>query len=121
MKRINSGRSAMIRVILVDDHELVRAGIRLMIQDANDIEVVGEAENGEEAIHLVQQLHPDVVLMDISMPGLGGFGACMRLLQGTLSIEVKILVISSHKDATIPSRLLGLGVLGYLSKDVGAE
>lgn len=109
----------MIKVILADDHELVRAGIRLMLQDASDIEVVGEAGSGEEAIKLVQQLQPDLVLMDISMPGLGGFGASIRLLQGTFA--VKVLIISSHKDHVIPARLLQLGASGYLSKEISAE
>lgn len=109
----------MIKVLIADDHEIVRAGIKLMLKDAADIEIVGEASSGEEAVQLVQKLKPDVALMDISMPGIGGLGASIRLLQG--STPVKVLIISSHKDHVIPARLLQLGAAGYLSKEVTPE
>ena len=104
----------MISVLLVDDHELVRTGIESLLNDAEDITVVGVAKSGEEAINVVVALSPDVVLMDVNMPGIGGVEACRRILQQ--NAEVKIIAVSVHNDGPIPHQLLKLGVLGFISK-----
>lgn len=104
----------MISVLLVDDHELVRTGIESLLNDAEDITVVGAAKSGEEAVDVVVSLAPDVVLMDINMPGIGGVEACRRILQQ--NVKVKIIALSVHNDGPIPHQLLKLGVLGFISK-----
>ncbi len=104
----------MIKVLLVDDHELVRACIRLLLQDIENIEVVGEAKSGEEALGATKELKPDVVLLDLNMPGMGGFEAITRLLR--IKPSPKILILSAHVEPLVPLRLLKLGAAGYLSK-----
>ncbi len=104
----------MIRILLVDDHAVVRTGIKLMLKDALDIEVIGEAPNGEDAIQLARELKPDVVLMDINMPGIGGLEATLRILRNDTSI--KVLIISTHDDDILPARFMSLGASGYLNK-----
>ena len=105
----------MIKVLLVDDHELVRTGIN----DSKGIEVVGEAETGEDAIRLGKELKPQVVLMDVNMPGIGGLEATRKLLQ--YDPEIKVIVVTVHAEAPFPTRLLEAGATGYLSKDCGFE
>lgn len=104
----------MISVLLVDDHELVRTGIEALLNAAEDIIVVGVAKSGEEAVHAVENLSPDVVLMDVNMPGIGGVEASRRILQH--DPDVKIVALSVHNDGPIPQQLLKLGVLGFISK-----
>ncbi|HVV69739.1 MAG TPA: response regulator [Gammaproteobacteria bacterium] len=109
----------MIRVLLVDDHELVRTAFKLMLNDAQDFEIIGEAENGEDAIRLTRELSPDVIIMDLNMPGIGGFEAIARLLRS--NPLTKILIVSARVDGLIPARLIEMGVAGYLSKQASAE
>lgn len=104
----------MINVLLVDDHELVRTGIEALLNDVDDITVVGVAKSGEEAIDAVTALSPSVVMMDINMPGIGGVEACRRILQQDAG--VKIIAVSVHNDGPIPHQLLKLGVLSFVSK-----
>jgi two-component system invasion response regulator UvrY len=104
----------MINVLLVDDHELVRTGIEALLNDIEDINVVGVAKSGEEAINAVVALSPSVVMMDVNMPGIGGVEACRRILQN--DAEVRIIAVSVHNDGPIPHQLLKLGVLGFVSK-----
>jgi two-component system invasion response regulator UvrY len=103
-----------IRVLLVDDHELVRTGIRRLLEDFDDIEIIAEAENGEEAINLVRQDKPDVILMDVNMPGIGGLEATRKLLQ--IHDDMKIIVVTMHVEEPFPTRLLKAGATGYLTK-----
>ncbi len=104
----------MISVLLVDDHELVRTGIEGLLNDVDDITVIGMAKSGEEAVDAVVALSPDVVLMDVNMPGIGGVEACRRILQ--LNPEIKIIAVSVLNDGPIPHQLLRLGVLSFISK-----
>jgi two-component system invasion response regulator UvrY len=104
----------MINVLLVDDHELVRTGIEALLNDIDDINVIGVAKSGEEAIDAVIALSPSVVMMDVNMPGIGGVEACRRILQNDAG--VKIIAVSVHNDGPIPHQLLKLGVLGFVSK-----
>ncbi|MGA9853389.1 MAG: UvrY/SirA/GacA family response regulator transcription factor [Gammaproteobacteria bacterium] len=109
----------MIRVLLVDDHKLVRTGIRLILEDTPDVRIAGEAESGEAAIPLCRELKPDVVLMDVSMPGIGGLEATRKLL--TRNPAVKVIVVSVHATEPYPLRLMEAGAHGYLTKDCAAE
>lgn len=103
----------MIRVMLVDDHVLVRMGFRMLLGDAA-IEVAAECDNGEQACQTYPQVKPDVVVMDLSMPGMGGLEALRRLLAADAG--VRVLVLSAHEDTAHPRRALKAGALGYLAK-----
>lgn len=109
----------MIQVLLVDDHKLVRTGIRLILEDTPDVRVAGEAESGEVAIELSRTLDVDLVLMDVSMPGIGGLEATRRLL--ARNPAVKVIVVSVHATEPYPLRLMEAGAHGYLTKDCAAE
>ncbi|WP_420466635.1 response regulator [Panacagrimonas sp.] len=110
---------ARIRVMLVDDHAVVRMGFRMLLSDTPDIEVVAEAENGEQAQQLCAQALPDVVVMDLSMPGIGGLESIARLTARYPGL--RILVLSAHEDTIHPKRALKAGAAGYLSKRSAAE
>jgi Response regulator containing a CheY-like receiver domain and an HTH DNA-binding domain len=103
-----------ISVMLVDDHAVVRMGFKLLLQEAADIEVIAEAATGEEALKQYGEVTPDVIVLDISMPGMGGLETVQRLLAKDLS--AKILILSAHEDSVHPRRLLKAGARGYLSK-----
>jgi two-component system invasion response regulator UvrY len=109
----------MIKVTIVDDHELVRTGIIRILKDEPDLEVVAEASSGEEAIQLVKQYKPDVVLMDVNMPGIGGFEATRKLIQ--MYPDLKVIVVTIHVDDPFPSRMLQAGAMGYLTKGCGVD
>ena len=108
-----------INVILADDHAVVRMGFRLLLQDTKDITVVGEAESGEEVIKLLNTLTADIIVMDLSMPGIGGLETISRIVSKDKS--PKILILSAHEDAIHPKRSLKAGANGYLSKRGAAE
>lgn len=105
----------MIRVLLVDDHRLVRASLRRVLDDADGVEVVGEAASGEDAVAAVRAGAPDVVLMDVNMPGIGGLEATRKL--HAIAPAVRIIVVSAHTDDPYPRRMLAAGASGYLTKD----
>ncbi|WP_290647683.1 UvrY/SirA/GacA family response regulator transcription factor [Aquisalimonas sp.] len=106
-------------VVLVDDHQLVRSGIRRLLDDAHDIEVTGEAASGEAALQLVRDKRPDVVLMDVSMPGIGGLEATRKLLR--IVPALKIIALTIHGDEPYPSRLMEAGAMGYITKGCDEE
>jgi len=108
-----------IRVMLVDDHAVVRMGFRLLLEGAPDIKVAAEAESGEEAVRTFPEIKPDVVVMDISMPGIGGIEAIDRIL--AREPQARILVLSAHEDAMHARRVLKAGAVGYLTKRSAAE
>ncbi|HID32732.1 MAG TPA: response regulator transcription factor [bacterium (Candidatus Stahlbacteria)] len=105
----------MIRTLIIDDHDLVREGIKRILKEYKDIEIVGEAESGEEAIQLTRELNPDVILMDISLKGMDGLEATRRIAERWP--EVRILVLTVHPEETYAIRILRSGALGYLRKD----
>lgn len=109
-----------IRVLLADDHAILREGVRALLTPHADLEVVGEASDGKQAIEQVEKLDPDVVIMDIAMPGLGGIEATIELKK--LGKRAKVLILSQYEDREYVRRLLKVGVSGYiLKKSAGAE
>ena len=104
----------MIKVLLVDDHEIVRSGVEALLNKAKDIKVVAVAKTGEDSVEAVARYQPDVVVMDINMPGIGGVEACRRILND--NPEVKIIALSVCNDGPIPLQLLRMGALGFISK-----
>lgn len=104
----------MIKVLLVDDHELVRTGIRRLIEDINGLEVVGEVDRGEAAVEFANKQHVDVVLMDLNMPGIGGLEATRRLM--AKDKHLKIIVVTVHDSEPFPQQLFKAGAMGYLTK-----
>ena len=103
-----------IRVFMVDDHALVRAGMRMILAGETDIEVVGEAESGEAALPLIRKLKPDVVLCDLHLPGISGLEVTERIVRG---IEgTKVIVVSVLEDGPMPKRLIEAGASGYVGK-----
>lgn len=109
----------VINVMLVDDHAVVRMGFRLLLDSAPDIKVVAEAASGEEACRVYPELLPDVVVMDISMPGMGGLRAIERIIGKYPS--ARILALSAHLDAIHPKRVMSAGAMGYLCKRSAPE
>lgn len=104
----------MIKVMVVDDHDLVRMGITRMLADSPDIGVISDVDNGETAIQLAKQLKPDVILLDVNMPTIGGLEVTKRLLQNDKN--TKILAVSSLATQPYPSMLIKAGVSGYITK-----
>jgi two-component system, NarL family, invasion response regulator UvrY len=108
-----------MKVMLVDDHAVVRMGFKLLLQASDDIDVVAEADSGEAACQMVESAQPDVVVMDIAMAGMGGIEAIKRLL--AKNPKLRILALSAHEDTSHPKRALQAGALGYLSKRSAPE
>ena len=109
----------LTKVLVADDHDLVRMGIVRMLEDVPGVEVVGEAKNGEEAVKLARQLKPNVVLMDVRMPGIGGLEATKKIL--AVSEATKIIAVSAVSDDLFPERLIKAGAAGYVTKDAGFD
>lgn len=109
----------MIRVLVVDDHDLVRTGITRMLADIDGLQVVGEADSGEAALKLARELKPDVVLMDVKMPGIGGLEATRKLLRS--HPDTKVVAVTVCEEDPFPTRLLQAGAAGYLTKGAGLD
>ncbi len=103
------------KILLVDDHSVVRKGFGLILSTQPDLEVVGEASNGREAVELAQQLQPDVVVIDVSMPELNGIEGTRRI--GEVCPRTRVLALSMHRDAVYVREILRAGARGYLVKD----
>lgn len=103
-----------IRVFIVDDHALVRTGMRMILSGQDDIEVVGEAESGEAALPVIRSLEPDVVLCDLHLPGVSGLEVTERIVRGNQGCRV--IVVSVLEDGPLPKRLLEAGASGYVGK-----
>ncbi|WP_313024283.1 response regulator transcription factor GacA [Pseudomonas lopnurensis] len=109
----------MIRVLVVDDHDLVRTGISRMLGDIDGLHVIGQADSGEEAIKKARELKPDVVLMDVKMPGIGGLEATRKLLRSYP--DLKVIAVTICEEDPFPTRLLQAGAAGYLTKGAALE
>jgi DNA-binding NarL/FixJ family response regulator len=107
-----------IRILLADDHAVVRQGFKMILAAQPDMEIVGEAANGREAVELAEQLRPDVVVMDVSMPELNGIEATRRLASSVP--HARVVALSMHKDSVYVREILRAGARGYLLKDSGA-
>jgi DNA-binding NarL/FixJ family response regulator len=104
-----------IRVLLVDDHSLVRRGFRRMLEDEPDMEVVGEAGNGEDAIKLARDLHPHVIVMDCALPGMNGLDATRQIIDDWP--EASVVMLSMHSESTWVRQAIDAGAKGYVLKD----
>ncbi|NRF47197.1 UvrY/SirA/GacA family response regulator transcription factor [Pseudomonas stutzeri] len=109
----------MIRVLVVDDHDLVRTGISRMLADISGLQVIGQADSGEDAIRKARELKPDVVLMDVKMPGIGGLEATRKLLRSYP--DLKVIAVTICEEDPFPTRLLQAGAAGYLTKGAALE
>lgn len=107
----------LTKILVVDDHDLVRMGIVRMLADIPGFDVVGDAKSGEQAVSMARELLPDVVLMDVKMPGMGGLEATRKLKQ--VNPDVKIIAVTACDDNLYPTRLMQAGAVGYVTK--GAE
>ncbi|HEY3646075.1 MAG TPA: UvrY/SirA/GacA family response regulator transcription factor [Gammaproteobacteria bacterium] len=105
----------MIGVLLVDDHKLIRTGIKLILDQTADIRVLGEASTGEEAVDRARALKPQIILMDVSMPGIGGLEATRKLAMSLP--ETRIIVLSAQTAEPFPMKLMEAGASGYITKD----
>jgi len=104
----------LIRVLVVDDHELVRSGITRMLADNPDIDVIGQSPSGEDAIEFVRKERPDIVLMDIRMPGIGGLEATRRILR--IDDTIRVIVVTACADDPYPARVMQSGASAYITK-----
>lgn len=108
------GLVRLINILLVDDHDLVRAGISRLLSDISGIRVIGEAKTGEEAVKFAREKNPHVVLMDVKMPGIGGLEATRKMLRH--DPDLKIIALTTYGEEPFPSKLLQAGAVGYLTK-----
>lgn len=108
-----------ITVLMVDDHPIIREGLRKILESESDIEVIGEASTGREAVAMARKLHPDVVVMDIAMPLLNGLEAAGQIRQA--APEIKVVILSAHSDDAYVERAIAMGAAGYLIKQTSAQ
>src|SRR5690349_19049382 len=116
---LSQGGLEVINIVLVDDHELVRTGFRMILQQQPDVRIRGEAGTAEEGLRLIRTLAPDVALVDVHMPGMSGIELTERVLRAKLNTH--IIIITVVDDARFPKRLLDAGALGYLTKGCSAD
>ena len=105
----------MIKILLVDDHELVRTGISRILNDVSDFEVVAAVGSGEDAVDHCRKAAPDIIMMDVSMPGIGGLEATRKILR--FCEDTKVICLSMHKENPIPTKIMQAGAHGFLTKD----
>lgn len=108
------GDSSLTDILIVEDHDLVRTGLKNILAAERDLKVVGEAATGEDAIRLCRKLQPDLVLMDVGLPGLSGLETTERILKAQPAIRV--IVLTAYSEPPLPARLLDSGASGYLTK-----
>ena len=116
-KKTNLRGVDLIRVLVVDDHDLVRTGITRMLADIDGLQVVGQAESGEESLIKARELKPDVVLMDVKMPGIGGLEATRKMMRS--HPDIKVVAVTVCEEDPFPTRLLQAGAAGYMTKGAG--
>ena len=105
----------MVKILLVDDHELVRSGIRLILEGISSFSVVAEVKSGEEAIRYCRHDAPDIVLMDVNMPGIGGLEATKQIAR--MSENIRVICISMHTENPIPAKVMQMGAFGFITKN----
>ena len=110
--------SEMITILLVDDHELVRTGLKQILESNPDLKVIAEARNGESAVNLAREISPDLVLMDINMPGMGGIEATRTIRRQ--NPDTRIIAVTVHEETPFPEKLHDAGALGYITKGCDA-
>ena len=108
-----------IRTLLADDHVMLRDALRLMLEQEADIEIVGEASDGQAVLDIVAQTNPDVIVMDIAMPGMGGIEATRRLIQENANL--KILALTTYPDKRYVNEMLSAGAVGYITKSAASD
>ncbi|MGB0133080.1 response regulator [Dokdonella sp.] len=108
----------MFRIVIIDDHELVRTGFRMILEQQPDIDVVGEASDGEQGLALIKQLKPDLALVDVHMPGVSGIEVTERVRK--LKLKTRIVIVTMVSESPIPRRLLEAGASGYITKSCAA-
>jgi len=108
-----------IKIILADDHRIVREGIRSLLEKSDNLEVIAEAENGREAVQMAKELNPDVILMDIAMPQLNGLEATLQIKRDCP--DVKVLALTIHEDEEYIRQMLASGAMGYITKYAATE
>ena len=109
----------MVKILLVDDHELVRSGIRLILERVAGFVVVAEVKSGEDAIRYCRKDAPDIVLMDVSMPGIGGLEATKQIVR--MSENTRVICLSMHTENPIPAKVMQMGASGFITKDAEPE
>jgi|TARA_B110000090_G_scaffold206830_1_gene257030 two-component system invasion response regulator UvrY len=109
----------LINILLVDDHELVRTGIRKILDEIKGLKVVAEVNTGEDAVKFCRQNQPDVVLMDMNMPGIGGLEATKRIIR--YAPDIKVIVLTVHSEDPFPAKVMQIGASGYLTKGTGPD
>lgn len=109
----------MITVLIVDDHDLVRLGLKRLLTEIKGIKIIGEARSGEEAIQVAKESNPNVVLMDVKMPGIGGLEATKRIVR--YDPDIKVLAVTACEEDPYPSRVMQAGAHGYITKDSGID
>ena len=109
----------MINILLVDDHELVRTGIRKILTEVRGVNVIAEMQSGEDAIKFCRHTEPDVILMDIDMPGMGGLEATKKICR--LCPDAKVIILTAHSEDPFPSKVMKIGASGYLTKGTPAD
>lgn len=108
-----------IRVILADDHTILRAGLKSLLQGSRDVEVIAESDNGRDTVSQARELKPDIVVMDVAMPDMNGVDATRKIVQ--LAPQVRVLALSSHNDGAFVKGMLEAGARGYLLKDAATD
>lgn len=108
-----------IRVLIADDHKIMLAGLRSLLEKQTDFDVVGEADNGRKAVQMAQEIKPDVVVMDVSMPDLNGIEATMQIIESLP--ETRVIALSMHSDKRFVVGMLRAGASGYLLKDCASQ
>jgi two-component system invasion response regulator UvrY len=109
----------LINVLLVDDHELVRTGIKRILNDVRGFKVIGESKTGEEAVQFCRQHNPDIVLMDMNMPGMGGLEATKKICR--FCPDVKVIVLTMQTEDPFPTKVMQIGAHGFLTKSAGQD
>jgi len=109
----------LINVLLVDDHELVRTGIKKILDEVKGLKVIGECKTGEEAVSFCRKTQPNVVLMDMNMPGIGGLEATKKIIR--YAPDIKVIVLTVYTEDPFPTKVMQIGASGYLTKGAGPD